>query len=84
MSLYEYLGINSVVLCQPELNEKPQAQYMDEMHLRKRFRLLCMLAFGFTTMNSWVAFASGIFIPLLYSGGPSINIKSGERAQTLH
>ncbi|PTB70911.1 amino acid transporter [Trichoderma citrinoviride] len=40
--------------------------------LEKRFSLLSVVAFGFTTMNSWVAFASGVAVPLACGGGPGI------------
>lgn len=40
--------------------------------LEKRYTLLSVIAFAFTTMNSWVAFASGIAVPLACGGGPGI------------
>jgi choline transport protein len=40
--------------------------------LKKRFSLISVIAFGFTTMNSWVAFASGLAVPLICGGGPGI------------
>lgn len=45
---------------------------MGQEQLKKRFTLLSVTAFGFTTMNSWVAFASGIAVPLMCGGGPSL------------
>lgn len=41
-------------------------------HLKKRFSLLSVIAFGYTTMNSWVAFASGVAVPLASGGGPTL------------
>lgn len=43
-----------------------------EEHLKKRFTLLSVIAFGFTTMNSWVAFASILAVPLASGGGPTL------------
>ncbi|KAF4962408.1 hypothetical protein FSARC_9517 [Fusarium sarcochroum] len=45
--------------------------YGDE-HLEKRYSPLSVLAFAFTTTNSWMAFASGIAVPLACGGGPGI------------
>ncbi|KAJ5246592.1 hypothetical protein N7468_001575 [Penicillium chermesinum] len=41
-------------------------------HLEKRYSLLSVIAFAFTTTNSWVAFASGIAVPLACGGSPGI------------
>ncbi|KAJ5601821.1 hypothetical protein N7510_011355 [Penicillium lagena] len=41
-------------------------------HLEKRYSLLSVIAFAFTTTNSWVAFASGLAVPLACGGGPGI------------
>ncbi|KAK7222928.1 hypothetical protein V2G26_010931 [Clonostachys chloroleuca] len=60
----------SVVGCQSQLEGKSEARELDGMHLKKRFSLMSMIAFGFTTMNSWVAFASGLAVPLVCGGGP--------------
>ncbi|KAK2606285.1 hypothetical protein QQS21_003333 [Conoideocrella luteorostrata] len=50
----------------------PKAIDFDQGHLKKRFSLLSVIAFGFTTMNSWVAFASGVAVPLACGGGPGL------------
>ncbi|CAG7558132.1 unnamed protein product [Fusarium equiseti] len=67
-------GIGSVVSCEPSPDYKPQAEDADyqQSHLRKRFTLLSTIAFGFTTMNSWVAFASGLAVPLSCGAGPTL------------
>ncbi|KAF9775698.1 hypothetical protein IL306_006181 [Fusarium sp. DS 682] len=66
MATSEQSGIGSVVSCQPEPDDKAQSDNREyqETHLRKRFTLISTIAFGFTTMNSWVAFASGLAVPL--------------------
>lgn len=67
-------GIGSVVSCEPSPAYKPQNEDADyqQTHLRKRFTLLSTIAFGFTTMNSWVAFASGLAVPLSCGAGPTL------------
>src|SRR5690349_8957095 len=67
-------GIGSVVSCEPSPDYKPQHEDADhqQTHLRKRFTLLSTIAFGFTTMNSWVAFASGLAVPLSCGAGPTL------------
>ncbi|KAH7184557.1 amino acid permease-domain-containing protein [Fusarium flagelliforme] len=67
-------GIGSVVSCEPSPDYKPQNEDVDhqQTHLRKRFTLLSTIAFGFTTMNSWVAFASGLAVPLSCGAGPTL------------
>ncbi|KAL7814194.1 amino acid transporter [Trichoderma aethiopicum] len=60
----------SVSISQSQVEEKPAVP--PEQHLKKRFSLLSVIAFGFTTMNSWVAFASGVAVPLACGGGPGI------------
>ncbi|KAJ4189033.1 hypothetical protein NW767_011683 [Fusarium falciforme] len=41
-------------------------------HLAKRYSPLSVIAFAFTTTNSWVAFGSGLAVPLACGGGPGI------------
>ncbi|KAH7219654.1 amino acid/polyamine transporter I [Fusarium oxysporum] len=41
-------------------------------HLRKRFTLVSTIAFGFITMTSWVAFASGLAVPVSCGAGPTL------------
>lgn len=55
---------------QSHVEVKPHVQ--PEAQLKKRFTLLSVIAFGFTTMNSWVAFASIIAVPLSNGGGPTL------------
>ncbi|KAF5266657.1 hypothetical protein FOXYS1_2496 [Fusarium oxysporum] len=43
-----------------------------QAHLRKRFTLVSAIAFGFITINSWVAFASGLAVPLSCGAGPTL------------
>ncbi|EXL41351.1 hypothetical protein FOCG_16162 [Fusarium oxysporum f. sp. radicis-lycopersici 26381] len=43
-----------------------------QTHLRKRFTLVSTIAFGFITINSWVAFASGLAVPLSCGAGPTL------------
>ncbi|KAL4798806.1 amino acid/polyamine transporter I [Aspergillus venezuelensis] len=59
------LDIHSPEKAMPTSNTSPD-------HLKKRYNLLSVLAFSFTTMNSWVAFASGVAVPLACGGGPGI------------
>ncbi|KAM5354857.1 hypothetical protein ACJ41O_001503 [Fusarium nematophilum] len=40
--------------------------------LAKRYSPLSVIAFAFTTTNSWVAFGSGLAVPLACGGGPGI------------
>ncbi|KAH0496718.1 hypothetical protein TgHK011_004067 [Trichoderma gracile] len=61
----------SVSISQSQVEEKVPA-HPEEQRLKKRFSLLSVVAFGFTTMNSWVAFASGVAVPLACGGGPGI------------
>ncbi|PNP85069.1 hypothetical protein FNYG_01594 [Fusarium nygamai] len=74
MAPSEQSGIGSVVSCEPSPDYKPQAENADyqQTHLRKRFTLVSTIAFGFTTMNSWVAFASGLAVPLSCGAGPTL------------
>ncbi|KAG8412772.1 hypothetical protein J3458_013211 [Metarhizium acridum] len=48
------------------------AAHAGDQHLKRRFGLVSVIAFGFTTMNSWVAFASGVAVPLSCGGGPGL------------
>ncbi|KAM0424457.1 hypothetical protein ACHAPT_010381 [Fusarium lateritium] len=41
-------------------------------HLVKRYTPLSVVAFAFTTTNSWMAFGSGLAVPLACGGGPGI------------
>lgn len=52
--------------------EKAFVGHVPSEHLEKRYSLLSVIAFAFTTTNSWVAFASGIAVPLACGGGPGI------------
>ncbi|KAM0447615.1 hypothetical protein ACHAPV_009138 [Trichoderma viride] len=61
---------DSVSISQSHVEETKFAQ--PEEQLKKRFTLLSVIAFGFTTMNSWVAFASGVAVPLSCGGGPAL------------
>ncbi|OOQ86320.1 GABA permease [Penicillium brasilianum] len=55
------------------LNKKSSTSpHMTTEHLEKRYSLLSVIAFAFTTTNSWVAFASGLAVPLACGGGPGI------------
>ncbi|KAI1031718.1 hypothetical protein LB504_000061 [Fusarium proliferatum] len=74
MAPSEQSAIASVVSCEPSPDGKPQAEHADyqQTHLRKRFTLVSTIAFGFTTMNSWVAFASGLAVPLSCGAGPTL------------
>lgn len=62
---------DSVSVSQSHVEEKSKFMQPEE-HLQKRFSLLSVIAFGFTTMNSWVAFASGVAVPLSCGGGPGL------------
>lgn len=53
-------------------DEKAHVEHNEQDHLKKRFSLISVIAFGFTTMNSWVAFASGVAVPLECGGGPTL------------
>ncbi|KAF5546127.1 GABA permease [Fusarium phyllophilum] len=70
----EQSAIASVVSCEPSLDGKPQIENADyqQTHLRKRFTVVSTIAFGFTTMNSWVAFASGLAVPLSCGAAPTL------------
>ncbi|KAF4338460.1 amino acid transporter [Fusarium beomiforme] len=74
MAPSEQSGIGSVISCQHEPDGKPPIGESDyqEIHLRKRFTLTSTISFGFTTMNSWVAFASGLAVPLSCGAGPTL------------
>ncbi|KAF5254436.1 hypothetical protein FANTH_694 [Fusarium anthophilum] len=74
MAPSEQSGIASVISCEPSPDSKPQSEHADyqQTHLRKRFTLVSTIAFGFTTMNSWVAFASGLAVPLSCGAGPTL------------
>ncbi|CCT63384.1 related to HNM1-Choline permease [Fusarium fujikuroi IMI 58289] len=74
MAPSEQSAIASVVSCEPSPDGKLQAEHADypQTHLRKRFTLVSTIAFGFTTMNSWVAFASGLAVPLSCGAGPTL------------
>lgn len=43
-----------------------------EDKLEHRYNLLSVIAFAFTTTNSWLAFGSGIAVPLISGGGPGL------------
>ncbi|KAM5378967.1 hypothetical protein ACJA88_005527 [Fusarium oxysporum] len=66
--------IASIVSCEPSPGDKPQIENADyqQTHLRKRFTLVSTIAFGFITINSWVAFASGLAVPLSCGAGPTL------------
>ncbi|KAM0083605.1 hypothetical protein ACKRZS_004190 [Fusarium odoratissimum] len=54
-------------------NNKPdKVRFYQQTHLRNRFTLTSTIAFGFTTMNSWVAFASGLAVPLSCGAGSTL------------
>ncbi|KAI7767022.1 hypothetical protein LZL87_013488 [Fusarium oxysporum] len=74
MAPSEQSAIASEVSCEPSPDGKPQIENADyqQTHLRKRFTLVSTIAFGFTTMNSWVAFASGLAVPLSCGAGPTL------------
>ncbi|KAF4454874.1 hypothetical protein F53441_2667 [Fusarium austroafricanum] len=72
MSPSEQSGVKSIALPHSDGDDKPQIGYVEETHLRKRFTLISTIAFGFTTMNSWVAFASGLGVPLTCGAGPTL------------
>ncbi|KAM0248997.1 hypothetical protein ACHAQJ_009246 [Trichoderma viride] len=63
--------LDSVSVSQSYVEDKSKFMQPEEQ-LKKRFTLLSVVAFGFTTMNSWVAFASGVAVPLSCGGGPGI------------
>lgn len=52
--------------------EKPVATGLDNDRLARRYSPLSVIAFAFTTTNSWVAFGSGLAVPLACGGGPGI------------
>ncbi|KAJ4035404.1 hypothetical protein NW758_010438 [Fusarium oxysporum] len=58
----------------PSPGDKPQIEHADyqQTHLRKRSTLVSTIAFGFITMNSWVAFASGLAVPVSCGAGPTL------------
>ncbi|KAL7941450.1 amino acid transporter [Trichoderma barbatum] len=62
---------DSASVSQSHVEDKPPLVQPEEQ-LKKRFTLLSVIAFGFTTMNSWVAFASGVAVPLMCGGGPGL------------
>ncbi|OAQ64481.1 amino acid transporter [Pochonia chlamydosporia 170] len=62
---------DSASVAQSHVEDKTKLAPREE-HLEKRFTLLSVIAFGFTTMNSWVAFASGVAVPLACGGGPGL------------
>ncbi|KAF4467674.1 HNM1-Choline permease [Fusarium albosuccineum] len=51
---------------------KSTTTHLHDEHLVKRYSPLSVIAFAFTTTNSWLAFASGIAVPLACGGGPGI------------
>ncbi|KAL6890086.1 amino acid/polyamine transporter I [Trichoderma evansii] len=63
-------AMDAVSVSQSHVEESKYVQ--PEEQLKKRFTLLSVIAFGFTTMNSWVAFASGVAVPLACGGGPGL------------
>ncbi|KAL7919959.1 amino acid/polyamine transporter I [Trichoderma austrokoningii] len=63
-------ALDTLSISQSHVEETKFAQ--PEEQLEKRFTLLSVIAFGFTTMNSWVAFASGVAVPLACGGGPDL------------
>lgn len=63
-------ALDAVSISQSHMEESKFVQ--PEEQLKKRFTLLSVIAFGFTTMNSWVAFASGVAVPLACGGGPGL------------
>ncbi|KAI5459551.1 amino acid/polyamine transporter I [Mariannaea sp. PMI_226] len=54
------------------LSEKAVATNLSDERLEKRYSPLSVIAFAFTTTNSWVAFGSGLAVPLACGGGPGI------------
>ncbi|RJE25066.1 Amino acid permease [Aspergillus sclerotialis] len=54
------------------LAEKASVAQVPPEHLKKRYNLLSVIALAFTTTNSWVAFASGVAVPLECGRGPGI------------
>ena len=54
------------------LDEKASVVQAPQEHLTKRYNLLSVIALAFTTTNSWVAFASGVAVPLECGRGPGI------------
>lgn len=52
--------------------EKSSAAHAPPEQLEKRYSLLSVIALAFTTTNSWVAFASGVAVPLACGRGPGI------------
>ncbi|ENH75762.1 Choline transport protein, partial [Fusarium oxysporum f. sp. cubense race 1] len=70
----EQSDIASIASCEPSPGDKPRIEHADyeQTHLRKRFTLVSIIAFGFITMNSWVAFASGLAVPVSCGAGPTL------------
>lgn len=54
------------------MDEKASVANVEPEHLKKRYNLLSVIALAFTTTNSWVAFASGVAVPLECGRGPGI------------
>lgn len=54
------------------LAEKTSVAHIPPEQLEKRYSLLSVIALAFTTTNSWVAFASGVAVPLACGRGPGI------------
>jgi choline transport protein len=63
--------LDSMSISQSHVEDESKFMQPEEQ-LKKRFTLLSVVAFGFTTMNSWVAFASGVAVPLSCGGGPGL------------
>lgn len=57
----------------PSLAANPSAViHIDQEFLEKRYSPLSVIALAFTTTHSWVAFASGLAVPLACGGGPGV------------
>ena len=52
--------------------EKGVTAHVENEKLVKRYSPLSVIAFAFTTTNSWVAFGSGLAVPLACGGGPGL------------
>lgn len=57
----------------PSLAANPSTViHIDQEFLEKRYSPLSVIALAFTTTHSWVAFASGLAVPLACGGGPGV------------
>lgn len=57
----------------PSLAANPSAViHIDQEFLEKRYSPLSVIALAFTTTHSWVAFASGLAVPLACGRGPGV------------